>query len=72
MFLGLVASLSTLFLFLGDSGPLPVIITLIVVRGSQSILILVGAKHNQEENLLPKGKHGTRTAAALHSKPELK
>lgn len=67
VFLGLVASLPALFLLLGDSGPLPVIITLIVVRGSQFILILVGAEHNQEKNLLPKRKHGTRTAAALHS-----
>lgn len=35
-----VASPLALFLFSGDSGPLPVIITLIVVRGNQFILIL--------------------------------
>lgn len=67
MFLSL-ASLPALFLLLGDSGPLPVIIPLIVVRGSQFSLILVGAGHDQGENLLPKGKHGTRAAAASHSK----
>lgn len=64
-----LASLPALFLLLGDSGPLPVIIPLIVVRGSQFSLILVGAGHDQGENLLPKGKHGTRAAAAAsHSK----
>lgn len=57
--LGPLASLPALFLLLGDSGPLPVIIPLIVVRGSQFILILVGAEQDQGENLLPKGKHGT-------------
>lgn len=36
----LVASPPTLFLLWYDSGPFPVIITLIVVRGSQFILIL--------------------------------
>lgn len=36
----LVASPPALFLLLCDSGPFPVIITLIVVRGSQFILIL--------------------------------
>jgi hypothetical protein len=46
MFSTLVASPLALFLLLGDFEPFPVIITFIVVRGSQFILILACAKHN--------------------------